>query len=183
MFEHVLLFLSFVYAIAITHLLSSANELIQARRRLRVSGLLIAWMVAALELLVINWLAAAGLASVKHWTMAAVLRDFGTTILQYFTCAFVAMRVPEEGEVDMPAYLEAQRVPILLAFLSLAGAAAVGNFIEGDQAWVAEDAQMAISVMPAVAALFFRARWLQWLAVLVLLASGALFLVQFIAVS
>jgi hypothetical protein len=62
MFEHVTLLLSFIYAIAITHLLGSATELILARDRVRLSGLLIAWMVCALLLLVTNWLGAASLA-------------------------------------------------------------------------------------------------------------------------
>ena len=46
MFEHVLLFLSFIYAIAITHLFSSTTELILARDRVGRPGLLIGrrWM-------------------------------------------------------------------------------------------------------------------------------------------
>jgi hypothetical protein len=57
MFEHVTILLSFVYAIAMTHLLSSATELVLARDRVRFSGLYVLWMLNALLILLVNWMA------------------------------------------------------------------------------------------------------------------------------
>jgi len=56
MFEHLTLLLSFIYVIALTHLLSSATGLILARDRVRFSPLLAIWMVVALAILFNNWL-------------------------------------------------------------------------------------------------------------------------------
>jgi hypothetical protein len=56
-FEHISVLLSFVYALALTHLLSSATELMIARRRVRFSGLYAVWAVNAAALLMSNWVA------------------------------------------------------------------------------------------------------------------------------
>ena len=185
MYENIILFLSFVYAIAITHVLSTANELIQARRRLKVSGLLVGWMVTALLLLIINWLSAADLASIRHWTIGGVLLQFLTTLTQYFTCAFIAMRVPAEGDVDMPAHFEAQRVPILTAFLALGALAALNNFTQSTspRGWVGQDLEILVSCAPMAAAVLSRARPVQWLAVATMLAAAVFFLGVVISVN
>ena len=54
MFQHITVLLSFVFAIALTHLLSSASKLILARDRVRFSGLHALWMLNALMVLLIN---------------------------------------------------------------------------------------------------------------------------------
>ncbi len=56
-FEHVTALLSFVYALALTHLLARVAELIVARERVKFSGLLALGMVNAVLLVFVNWLA------------------------------------------------------------------------------------------------------------------------------
>jgi hypothetical protein len=53
-YEQVTILLSFVYAMALTHLLSSANELVLELRRVRVSWLYVLWMVNALLILIVR---------------------------------------------------------------------------------------------------------------------------------
>ena len=60
MFEHVTILLSFVYAIALTHLLSTTTELVLAGKRVRFSALYAAWMFNAILLLLNNWIALSG---------------------------------------------------------------------------------------------------------------------------
>jgi hypothetical protein len=48
-FEHVTILLSFVYAVALTHLLSSATELLIAGKRVRFSGLYAVWVLNVLQ--------------------------------------------------------------------------------------------------------------------------------------
>lgn len=55
-FEHVTALLSFVYALALTHLLARIAELIVARDRVKFSGLLTLGMVNAILLVFANWL-------------------------------------------------------------------------------------------------------------------------------
>ena len=54
-FEHVTALLSFVYALALTHLLARAAELVIVRERVGFSGLLTVAMINALTLVFANW--------------------------------------------------------------------------------------------------------------------------------
>ena len=96
MFEHVTILLSFVFAIALTHLLSSTTELVTGRARVRFSGLLTLWMANALVGLLVNWLGLWGLTALKNWTVGDVLLQFVPAVLQYYTCSLVSIR-PEPG--------------------------------------------------------------------------------------
>ena len=48
MFEHVTILLSIIFALAMTHILASATELVWERHTVRFSGLQTLWMVNAL---------------------------------------------------------------------------------------------------------------------------------------
>jgi hypothetical protein len=78
-FEHVTLLLSFIYVIALTHLLSSTTGLILARDRVHFSPLLALWMILALGMLFNNWLAIWALRSVALVVYVA-LRDEGVPV-------------------------------------------------------------------------------------------------------
>jgi hypothetical protein len=186
MFEHVLLFLSFIYAIALTHLFGSTTELILARDRVRVSGLLICWMALALLMLVTNFLSAVNLAGVQHWTLGRVLIEFATAGVQYFTCSLVSMRVEPKGEADMPAFFARQR-PVIASSMVALGLIAmlenyVGRYANGltPDAWIGENLSVLPMVVAAVAAILFPARWIQWVAVLTILGGNLYFLSQFV---
>ena len=56
MFQHVTVLVSFIFAIALTHLFSSASQLILARERVRFSWLLSVSMLNAALGVIINWL-------------------------------------------------------------------------------------------------------------------------------
>lgn len=64
-FEHVTALLSFVYALALTHLLSRIAELVVVRERVRFSGLLALGMVNAILLVFANWLSLWDFHSIK----------------------------------------------------------------------------------------------------------------------
>ena len=55
-FEHVTALFSFVYALALTHLLARIAELIVARDRVKFSGLLALGMINAILVVFANWL-------------------------------------------------------------------------------------------------------------------------------
>jgi hypothetical protein len=188
MFEHVILFLSFIFAVALTHLLSSATGLILARDRVKVSGLLIGWMTVALVMLVANWLAAAALSSITHWTTGEALLQFASALVQYFTCSLVSVRTEAEGETDMPAFFDKHRRVILLAFSALGVVAMIENFVDRNTsglapgAWITEDLQILPLNLVLLGALIFRQRWVQWAALLIMLAANVAFAIQFVVV-
>jgi len=104
MFDQITLLLSFVFAIALTHLLLSASELMLERDRVIFSPMLTLWMLNALIGLVVNWLAIWQLSIVKHWRVGDVLLQFIPAVVQYFTCSLVSMKAGAERQIDMPAF-------------------------------------------------------------------------------
>lgn len=55
-FEHVTALLSFVYALALTHLLARIGELVVVRERVKFSGLLVVGILNAVASVFVTWL-------------------------------------------------------------------------------------------------------------------------------
>lgn len=185
MFEHVTLLLSFVFAIALTHLMSSATELIQERRRVRFSGLHALWMLNALVGLLVNWLGIWQLTILKRWSVSDVMLQFAMAAAQYFTCSLISLR-PEPGEpIDMEAFFARQRPVFLAAYAALMLISMIQNWVYRDTsagiapgAWITEELLCA----PMLGALLIAqvsSRALQWAAGLALLAFQGYFLITF----
>ncbi len=185
MFELILTFTSFIFAIAATHLLTSATKLILARERVIFSGPLALWMASSLLGLLANWLGMAGLRRLPHWTPAITMLIFAATLVQYFCCSLLAMEVEKTGRVDMAGFFEEQRRVIMAALAALMLLALIWNYAFRDfngmtaAAWIAQDAViLAICPMLALAALM-RHKVMQWTAAIAMLALVLVFFVQF----
>src|ERR1700745_274408 len=96
-FEHVTALFSFVYALALTHLLARIAELIVARDRVRFSGLLALGMANAVVLVFANWLSLWDLRSVKSWDLASITVQFLLAVSLYLICVLVGPKTPDEG--------------------------------------------------------------------------------------
>jgi hypothetical protein len=185
-FEHVTILLSFVYAVALTHLLSSATELVIARKRVRFSGLYAAWVLIAALLLLINWLSLWGLTALKHWTVAEVLLQFTTAIVQYFTCSTLRVSEGRDDDIDLPTLYEERRPLISSAFLALALIAIFQNWWDrnnmvgvGPNDWIGEDLSIAPMFVFVPLAGWARARWLQWIGTIALFSLSVFFLLAY----
>ena len=99
-FEIVMALLSFVYALALTHLLQGLSDLFQSRSRVRWSPVHAAWVGFALIILINNWLALIPLREAK-WTSQLIMLAFMTSVLQYFSCSLLMPRIPETGTIDL----------------------------------------------------------------------------------
>jgi hypothetical protein len=119
MFQHVSVLVSFIFAIALTHVFSSASQLLLARDRVRFSALLAVSMLNAALGVIINWLSLWDLQNIKHWSLGEVVLQLGWVIPNYFSCSLVAMPYSESGLLDMPAFFERQRRIIFSATLAL----------------------------------------------------------------
>ncbi len=104
-FEHVTALWSFVYALALTHLLARIAELIVARDRVRFSGLLALGMANAILLVFADWLSLWDLRSIKSWDLASVTIQLLVAISVFLICALVGPRAPDEGEIDLEDFL------------------------------------------------------------------------------
>lgn len=170
MFEQVTILLSFVYAIALTHLLSSAHELVLERRRVRFSWLYALWLVNALLILIENWLAFWGLHLLKQWTVGQILLQLSLAIVQYFTCSLLMIRPKDAGTIDMVTIFEERRSTVACAFFAMWFLAMAMNFVDRDlffkpqtSAWLWADVELfSASVFIALAG-WARPLWLQWL--------------------
>jgi hypothetical protein len=184
MFEHITVLLSFVYALAVGHLLTSVTELMWVRARVRVSWLQAVWMLNALLMLYENWLGMWALSTRTQWDVAEVTIYFVAALVQYFTCSLISLR-PESGNtVDMPAFFERQRPLIFTAFFVLSAISIFENWwdravFSGPTEWIYADLTiLVLPVMCAIAA-FARARWLQWIAAIVTTAECIYWLIGF----
>ena len=186
MFEHVTILMSFVFAIALTHLLSSATELVLARDRVRFSGLHALWMLNALLSLTVNWLSFWGLTAIRHWSVAEVVLQFTAAIIQYFTCSTLSIRPQEDGVIDVPAIYEKQRPVIFAAFVALMLIGMLQNWWDRNNtagltptSWIGED----LGILPLLAAVatagWAKPKWLQWAAGLATVGFQTFFLVTY----
>jgi hypothetical protein len=171
-FQHLTLLFSFIFAIAFTHVLASATKLIRARRRVRFSGLLAAWMFIAANLALIYWISIFMLEGVKSWSVSEVFLQLIWIVPIYFTCSLVSMEVPKAGEVDMHAFYEEERPAIFSAFIVLEAMIMVANYLDRYNiggGWIPSDwIVMDLSTVPYLIAFavagWAKSRKLQWLA-------------------
>jgi hypothetical protein len=160
MFQHITVLFSFVFAIALTHVLSCVSKLILARDRVRFSGLHALWMLNALMLLLVNWLSLWLLENIKHWSVGEIMIQLGWAIPQYFTCSLISMPVGNEEVIDMRAFYERQRPVLFSAFALTYVMAMVANFADRNnlEGWKPGD------WIAALVAGWAKPRWLQWTA-------------------
>jgi len=130
MFQHVTVLVSFLFAIALTHVFSSASQLILARDRVRFSALLAVSMLNAALGVIINWLGLWEFQNLKHWSLTEVLLQLGWVIPNYFSCSLVAVPCSESGPIDMLAYFERQRRIIFSATLALAAMGGLATYAD-----------------------------------------------------
>lgn len=179
MFQHVTVLVSFIFAIALTHVFSSASQLILARDRVRFSWLLAVSMLNAALGVVINWLGLWELQNLKHWSLTEVLLQLGWVIPNYFSCSLVAMPCGENGPLDMAAFFERQRRVIFSATLALWLMGSIATYADRNNfagwkpdEWIgAEWAALPLGIC-AVLAGWGKPRWAQWLGVAGLLVQN-----------
>jgi hypothetical protein len=103
-FEHVILLLSFVYALALTHLLSTIAHLIHAGTRVRFSWIQAGWMLNALIIIVANWIGFWDMRQLPSWTVGMILFTLAMAIANYLQVALVCPEVGREGIVDLSEF-------------------------------------------------------------------------------
>jgi hypothetical protein len=180
MFQHVTVLVSFIFAIALTHVFSSASQLLLARDRVRFSALLAVSMVNAALGVIINWLGLWELQNIKHWSLGEVLLQLGWVIPNYFSCSLVAMPCRETGPLDMPAFFARQRRVIFSATLALSVMGGLATYLDRNNfenwqpnEWIsAEIVGLALGVFALLAG-WAKPRWLQWVGVGGMLAQNA----------
>ena len=182
-FEHVTALLSFVYALALTHLLARIAELIVARERVKFSGLLALGMVNAVLLVFVNWLALWDLRSVTNWDIASVAIQFLFAVSVYVVCALVGPKAPDEGMIDLEGFFWRQRRYFYGAIIGCLILALLANldFLKTPNTalFVQENLGTMAMLVPSALGLISRNRAAQWAAGISLLAMIIGFAIMF----
>ncbi|MBV8977277.1 MAG: hypothetical protein JO261_08005 [Alphaproteobacteria bacterium] len=164
-FEHVISLLSFVYALAIAHLLTTAAKLIGGRERVRFSWLHAYWMFNALILLLADWISYWDMREVPNWTMPSILIVVVQSFVDYMQAALVCPEVPAEGTLDLVEFHRMRSRRYIGAFLATAIWAFIDNLYFGGAYNVSEVMRQNLATVPlialAIAAIVFRNRVVQ----------------------
>jgi hypothetical protein len=183
MFEHVTILLSIIFALAMTHILASATELVWYRDKVRFSGLHTVWMVNALLGLLIYWLSIWDLAAVKRWTGFEIVLQFLPAIVQYFACSLLSMRREGEEFMDMPAFYEKQRPAIFTAFSLMMLTSMIQTYADRNNVagfnWIGAELPVLLMLVATLIAGWAKPVWLQWIAGLFIFGLEALFLATY----
>jgi hypothetical protein len=85
-FDFIMLFFSFIFALALTHLLLAVNAIIQSRRRIKISVPHAIWMFNALLAVSINWISPWDFHDLQAISLSAIVGGFVFGIAQYLVC-------------------------------------------------------------------------------------------------
>jgi hypothetical protein len=169
-YEFILVLLSFVYAAAITHVLSTAGEIIIASKRVRFSWFNAGWMCAALLFTCAWWIGLWDLHTVTNWSVGSIAFYFSVAAGIYLNARLVSPRIPETGEIDLRAfhadagrkYLAAYTLLSVMTIITNAGLGQGGSAVQ----WPAQNLVIIpMTVATGIAVIFIRKRSVQAVAV------------------
>jgi hypothetical protein len=168
-FDFILVLFSFVYAAAITHLLSTAGEIIIAAKRVRLSWFNAGWMFAALLFSCAWWIGLWDLHVVRVWDIGSIAFYFSVAAGMYLFARMVSPRIPEQGEIDLPKFHAEEGRKYLVVYAILAwvtvGVNAVLGAANGIAQWPAQNTVIVpMALATTLAAIFVKRPWVQALA-------------------
>lgn len=174
-FEFIILFLSFIYTLALTHVLFAWTRMIRYRRKLVLSWPHLLWMLVALGNLAANWISLWDFRSEQNLSLGTIAAGFLLVILNYFVCALVSPDFEAGESYDMRQFHQREGPTYIAATLVLITESMVANFFAGAalnvQNWSNENYIVATMVVPAVAALLVKKEWVQILAPALILVA------------
>jgi hypothetical protein len=170
-FEFIIVLFSFIYTLALTHLLFAITRMVRHRRELTFSWTHALWMFGVLVLLLENWLSWWDFHKLEVLSLPVIVGGLVICISQYFTCALISPDFEDGDTYDMRAFQEREGRTYITAILALAVIALVTNYAAGADLgilnWANQNAPVALIVPFLLLALFVRAAWAQLLAAVV----------------
>jgi len=100
-FDYLVTLFSFVFALAIAHILATIGDLVVASRRLTFSWLTIGWMLAVLVDVIAWWLGIWDLRKQGSWPTITIFFFFGAAAGLYVLSRVVCPRISDDGPVDL----------------------------------------------------------------------------------
>ena len=128
-FDYVMTLMSFVYALAVAHILATVGDVVGAWSRVRFSWLNAAWMLFALFGILAWWIGLWGLRRTSAWSMAEVTEQFVIAALLYLEARMVCVKVAPDGPVDMMQRHKEEVRKYAVVYAVLAAATIVFNML------------------------------------------------------
>jgi hypothetical protein len=174
-FEFIILFFSFIYTLALTHLLFAATRMVRHRRQLVLSWPHLLWMLVALGNLAANWISLWDFRSEGSLSLGTIAVGFLLVIINYALCALVSPDFDGGETYDMKRFHECEGATYIGAMLALVLASIAVNFWAGAALdisnWAEENYVVTANLLPLALALFVKRPWAQILAPAALLAT------------
>ena len=173
-FEFIILLLSFVYTLALTHLLFAATRMIRHRRQLVVSWAHLLWMLVALLNLVANWISLWDFRKMVPLSLGTIAAGFVLAVLNYFMSALVSPDFEAGENYDMKRFHACEGPTYIASILVMVVVAIVTNFLAGADLDITnfgnENSLVIFMVPPLVLGLAVRRPWAQLAAPVAILA-------------
>jgi hypothetical protein len=173
-FEFIILLLSFVYTLALTHLLFAASRMIRHRRQLIFSWPHAMWMLVALLNRVANWISLWDFRKTSPLDLATIGGGFLLAVLNYFMSALVSPDFEMGENFDMRRFHRLEGQTYIGSILVMVIVAIVTNFLAGVDLDITnfanENALVIFMVPPLILGLAVRRPWAQLAAPLAMLA-------------
>ena len=177
-FEFITEFLSFAYALAVSHVLFAAARMIRHRHRLIFSWPHALWMANAVMLLFSNWISLYDFRSMQVMTIWTILTLFTFVTALYFTCALVTPDF-ERDDYDMRAFHEREYRAYVGAILALDIVSFLANLQAGSSGiadWASQNAVVFAMLPMAILPLLSRNRVVQLVCPTILLVENFAYL-------
>jgi hypothetical protein len=178
-FEFLTVFFSFAYALAFSHVLLAAAEMIRHRRVLLFSWPHALWMANAVMLLFSNWISLYDFRAMEVMSLGTILTLFVFVTTLYFTCALVTPDFDAGDGYDMRAFHHKQSRAYIGAILALDVVSFLSNLQAGRSGisdWGSENAIVLAMTPLALLPLLSRNKVVQIACPVILLAEQFAFL-------
>ena len=164
-FEFIILFFSFIYTLALTHLLFAWTRMVRHRRRLTFSWPHFLWMMVSLGNLSVNWLSLWDFRTDGALALGTIAAGFIFVVINYFVCALVSPDFEGGETYDMKQFHECEGPTYIGVTLVLIGTSIAINFLAGSQLgvsnWSNENKLVVTFIVPPLLALAVKRPWAQ----------------------
>jgi hypothetical protein len=175
-FEFIILFLSFIYTLALTHLLFAATRMIRHRRELVPSWPHSLWMLTALANLVANWISQWDFRQMEPLSLATIAAALVFAVINYFVCALVSPDFESGETYNMKEFHRQEGRTYISAVLVLVVCALAENFAAGEalgvHTWSEQNWVVAFMIVPPVLALSVKRAWAQVAAPIIFIVTA-----------
>jgi hypothetical protein len=121
-----------VHAAAVTHVLSTAGEIIIASERIRLSWFNGGWMLASLLFTCAWWIGLWDLHAMKTWSVGWIALNFSMAAGIYLQARLDSPRIPEKGEIDLQEFHFEEGRKYLVAYAILSWITVAVNALLGE---------------------------------------------------